>query len=70
MEYVIGMKLIFEYEDKSKSDELVEVVGLRKNGVAKLSNGWAVDEFGVAEGNSYIKGGRVLHFQNNYGEDK
>lgn len=59
MNYKIGSK--YKYIPNSKFEEvvIVEIVGLRKSGSAKLSNGWVVDEFGIAEGTGRIPGGRI-----------
>jgi hypothetical protein len=59
MQYEIGMKLKYVPDSKFEEVELVEVVGHRKRGAAKLSNGWVVDEDGIAEGTGRIPGGRV-----------
>lgn len=64
MKYQLGKRL--RYIPKSKLEEVktVEVVGLRKNGAAKLSNGWLADEDGVVEGSARIPGGRVEEIDN------
>lgn len=59
MEYEIGMKLRFVPVDKTFEVEQVSVVGLRKAGSAKLSNGWLADAYGVCEGNASSKGANV-----------
>lgn len=59
MKYEVGKK--FKYIPDSKFEDVIEVeiIGLRKRGHAKLSNGWVVDETGVAEGTGRIPGGRI-----------
>ena len=49
------------YVPDSKFDqtEIVEIVGLRKRGHAKLSNGWVVDEQGIADGTGRTPGGHI-----------
>lgn len=60
MEYHVGMRLIFRRDDRHTPAELVEVVQLRKHGAALLSNGWVVDEDGIAEGTARVRGGSVV----------
>lgn len=59
MQYTEGMRLRFIPIDESLQESEVTVVGLRKGGCAKLSNGWLVDAYGVCEGNASHKGARV-----------
>lgn len=60
MEYKVGMKLRWVRSVGGEtSTEEVEVTRLLKRGHAKLSNGWAVDEDGFAEGSNRVPGGRV-----------
>jgi hypothetical protein len=59
MNYELDQPLLFVPDSKFDKQTLVKVVGLRKGGSAKLSNGWLVDSMGVAEGTNRIPGGRV-----------
>lgn len=62
--YEVGQE--FEYipdSPFSKDGGKVTVVELKKRGAAKLSNGWVVDEDGVAEGTRRIPGGRIAKVQ-------
>jgi hypothetical protein len=59
MDFEIGQRLIYSPFSMFDPTEVVTVVGLRKRGHAKLSNGWTVDEDGIAEGTSRIPGGSV-----------
>lgn len=59
MNYQIGLKLKFIPNDHPTTPIEVEVIGLRKGGCAKLSNGWLADAYGVCEGNAMHKGARV-----------
>lgn len=59
MIYEIDKPLLFVPDSKFDRLTLVKVVGLRKHGSAKLSNGWLVDDMGVAEGTNRVPGGHV-----------
>lgn len=59
MNYYIGQQLLFKPYSQFDKEEIVTVEGLRKHGHAKLSNGWVVDEDGIAKGTKRIQGGRV-----------
>lgn len=59
MIFHVGMALKWVPESRWAQNEPVTVVELRKHGKALLSNGWIVDEDGVAEGTQRIPGGRV-----------
>lgn len=59
MNYEVGMTLKYVPDSKFDREEVVTVTGIRKRGQAKLSNGWVVDEFGVAERNCCFSGGHV-----------
>lgn len=60
MNYQVGQKLLWIPAQAWRTPENVTVVELRKRGQAKLSNGWVVDEDGIAEGTRREPGGRVL----------
>lgn len=59
MNYQIGQSLEWHPFSKFEPVVIVTVTGLRKRGHAKLSNGWVVDEDGVAEGTARTPGGSV-----------
>lgn len=60
MRFAVGQVLEWApYCEHGKRTE-VTVVELRKRGAAKLSNGWVVDEDGIAEGTSRQPGGFVV----------
>lgn len=59
MKYELDKPLLFVPDSKFDRPVLVKVIGLRKHGSAKLSNGWLVDDIGVAEGTNRIPGGHV-----------
>lgn len=63
MNYQIGQKLKYVPASQFEKPETVEVVGLRKRGTAKLSNGWIADEDGIVEGSARIPGGHVVLLQ-------
>jgi hypothetical protein len=58
--YQIGQELYFHRDNSFDAPEPVVVVDFRRRGSAKLSNGWVVDENGIAEGTGRIPGGKVL----------
>lgn len=59
MNFEIGQRFIYKPASQFDKTEEVTVVGLRKRGYAKLSNGWTVDEDGIAKGTDRVPGGRV-----------
>jgi len=60
MNYFKGQRLIWMPHHKYEPLQEVQVVDLRERGrSAKLSNGWVVDQDGVAEGTARQPGGRV-----------
>ena len=62
MEYTVGQELVWTRDSRFAAPESVTVVELRSRGQAKLSNGWIVDDGGiavVAVGTGRIPGGRV-----------
>jgi len=59
MKYELNQMLIFHPDTPHKEPEVVRVMELRKRGHAKLSNGWVVDEDGVAPGTGRMPGGKV-----------
>ena len=59
MTYELGQKLVWCPIQSHKERQVVTVVGLRKHGRALLSNGWIVDEDGLAPGTSRMPGGAV-----------
>lgn len=59
MNFEIGQRLIYKPASQFDKTEEVTVVSLRKRGHARLSNGWTVDEDGIAEGTARVPGGRV-----------
>lgn len=60
MEYQVGQRLRWIPKPACpQRDPEVTVVELRRNGIAKLSNGWFVDEDGYADGTRMSPGGRV-----------
>lgn len=59
MEYSVGQRLMWVRSNNHDKPEVVEVVSLRKRGAAVLSNGWTVDEDGIAEGSARVAGGSV-----------
>lgn len=59
MEYIVGQELVWIRDNRFAAPESVTVVELRSRGHAKLSNGWIVDEDGIAEGTGRMVGGRV-----------
>lgn len=58
MEYVVGQVLKWIPDNGYDKPTEVTVTELRRKG-AKLSNGWVVDEDGIAEGTHRIRGGVV-----------
>lgn len=59
MEYTVGQELVWTRDNRFAAPESVTVVELRSRGQAKLSNGWIVDEDGIADGTGRMPGGRV-----------
>jgi hypothetical protein len=59
MEYRVGQRLIWSRDNTFDGPEVVSVAELRRGGKAKLSNGWVVDEDGVAQGTRNVPGGIV-----------
>jgi hypothetical protein len=59
MQYELGQRLLWRRDTAHDSAEVVEVVSLRKRGAAVLSNGWMVNDDGIAEGTARVPGGRV-----------
>jgi hypothetical protein len=59
MNFYIGQTLEWHPYSQFESVEIVTVTGLRKRGHAMLSNGWVVNEDGVAEGTAMKPGGSV-----------
>lgn len=59
MEFEIDQRLLYVPFSQFDPSEIVTVIGLRKRGHAKLSNGWTVDEDGIAEGSGRQPGGSV-----------
>jgi len=59
MEYEVGMELIWQRNNNWSDPEEVVVQSLRRGGRAMLSNGWVVDEDGIAEGTALRQGGYV-----------
>jgi hypothetical protein len=57
--WTVGQKLLWTPANTFDPQQEVEVVGLRRHGVAILSNGWAIDEDGVALGTGRNPGGSV-----------
>jgi len=60
MNFELGQHFVFHPFSQFDAPEEVTIVGLRKHGHAKLSNGWTVDEDGIAEGTGRQPGGRIL----------
>ena len=60
MQYTVGQELFWVPDAKWGKPAPVTVTGLRNGGCAVLSNGWRVDEDGVAEGTGRVPGGRVM----------
>lgn len=60
MQYEVGQVLVWQPEARWDNPTLVTVTGLRKGGHAILSNGWRVDDDGIAEGTGRVPGGRVF----------
>ncbi len=60
MKYTVGEKFTWFRDNNWEAPEVVEVTQIRPRGFAKLSNGWVVDDEGVAEGTARVQGGRVL----------
>lgn len=59
MKFYEGQKLIWIPFYKYEPEQEVTVLAVLKHGCAKLSNGWVVDDGGVAEGTGRIRGGSV-----------
>lgn len=64
MNFHIDQKLEWVPFSKFEAAAFVTVTGLRKRGHAMLSNGWVVDELGIAEGTSRTTGGSVREVLN------
>lgn len=60
MNFREGQELLWIPKRAYEPRVLVVVVALRSCGAAKLSNGWVVDEDGIAQGTSREPGGRVV----------
>lgn len=60
MQYTVGQQLRWTRDLSYEPECAVEVVALRRGGRAKLSNGWVVDEDGIADGTNRVAGGRVF----------
>lgn len=60
MQYTVGQQLRWTRDLSYEPECVVEVVALRRGGRAKLSNGWVVDEDGIADGTNRVAGGRVF----------
>lgn len=60
MTYDVGQQLRWIPDSRHEQSEIVTVVALRSRGQAKLSNGWVVDEDGIAQGTAREPGGRVV----------
>ncbi|MGI4936361.1 MAG: hypothetical protein ACRYF5_06400 [Janthinobacterium lividum] len=59
MDYFIGQTFHWLPASQFETVTNVSITGLRKRGHAMLSNGWVVDEDGIAEGTSCCPGGRI-----------
>lgn len=59
MKYRVGQVLEWVSHYHYEPNQKVMVVRLQKHGKALLSNGWVVDEEGVAEGTPRMRGGSV-----------
>ena len=59
MEYKVGQRLIWSSDNNFDAPAVVSVVDLRRGGKAKFSNGWVVDEDGIAHGTNRVPGGVV-----------
>lgn len=60
MKYELGQQLVWISDYRWEPYSWVTVTALRSRGQARLSNGWTVDEEGVAEGSNRQLGGRVF----------
>lgn len=60
MEYVVGKKFKWIPTSRHEVEEVVTVDKLLNRGTARLSNGWTVDEDGIAEGTNRRLGGRIV----------
>jgi len=60
MQYTVGQRLLWRRDNNHEPESMVDVVELRRGGRAKLSNGWVVDEDGIADGTNRVAGGRVF----------
>jgi hypothetical protein len=54
----IGREYLWVPAYRYEHPEIVRVVSERKRSF-KLSNGWVVDDFGVAEGTDRMRGGKI-----------
>ena len=57
--YYVGQPLLWTPARRHEASLEVVVEELRSRGAAKLSNGWVVDEGGIAEGTQRQPGGTV-----------
>lgn len=60
MKYEVGQRFLWFPDRPHEGQQIVRVVELRSRGYAKLSNGWTVDEDGIAQGTNRTPGGRVI----------
>lgn len=67
--WTVGQKLKWTPANTYDPEVEVEVVGLRRRGVAILSNGWAIDEDGVAIGTGRNPGGSVEPIRSSQTDD-
>jgi hypothetical protein len=59
MKYEEGQALVWQRANNFDPPERVTVVKVLSRGQARLSNGWTVDEDGIAEGTARNQGGSV-----------
>ena len=57
--YEVGEEFDWHPFYKYEPSVRVTVVEIKKHGMARLSNGWVVDESGEAEGTKRQRGGRI-----------
>ena len=57
--FVFGSKLVVVWDQRWRPLDVASVVEIRRDGKAKLSNGWIVDKNGVLEGTRSRPGGRI-----------
>lgn len=60
MQFTLGQELVWMPIANWDKPSKVTVAGLRNGGCAVLSNGWRVDDDGVAPGTGRVLGGRVV----------